>query len=188
MFGMKDNKRNGNDDLSSFNDELDDAYNSPASDFLGEGETSSGSSYASQEPAESVDQGLPANAESVSEPASTSLASRVFKQAPTQILKPSIISEGFELTGDIVSSGGLHVEGKIDGKMQVDSLTVGTKGSVKGSVTCKTLTIKGHFEGDAYCSTLSLSGQAVVSGNIEYHTLIMASGTVLTGNLKRVSS
>lgn len=114
-----------------------------------------------------------------------STAARLFKQAPSQILKPSIISEGFELVGDIKSSGGLHVEGKINGKIQVDNLTIGGKGMVAGSAICKTLHIKGKFEGDASCDVLNLSGDAVVKGDVEYHSLTMSSGTILIGNLKK---
>ena len=115
-----------------------------------------------------------------------SAASRYFKQAPAPILKPSIISEGFELQGDIKSSGGLHVEGRIDGRIEVDNLTIGPKGSVRGEVKCTALNIKGVFDGDAVCVSLSLSGNAVVNGNVAYANLTMSSGTVLTGNLQKV--
>lgn len=112
-------------------------------------------------------------------------AGRYFKQAPSQILKPSIISEGFELIGDITSTGGLHVEGKIHGKIDVDNVTIGAKGSVKGSIRCNALNIKGNFDGEATCDTLNLSGNAVVNGDIQYRSLTMSTGAVLTGNIKR---
>lgn len=113
------------------------------------------------------------------------IENRFFKQAPTPILKPSILSEGFELIGDIKSSGGLHVEGKIEGKVHVDNLTIGAKGTVTGSVICASLSIKGGFNGEAICDSLILSGNAIVHGDIEYRNLTMASGTILTGNLKK---
>ena len=112
-------------------------------------------------------------------------AGRYFKQAPSQILKPSIISEGFELIGDITSTGGLHVEGKIHGKINVDNVTIGAKGSVKGSIRCNALNIKGTFDGEATCDMLNLSGNAVVNGDVQYRSLTMSTGAVLTGNLKR---
>ena len=101
-------------------------------------------------------------------------------------MKPSIISEGFELQGDIKSTGGLHVEGKVDGRIDVDNLTVGAKGAVRGIVKCTALNIKGAFDGEATCVSLSLSGGAVVNGDISYSSLTMATGTVLTGRLKKV--
>lgn len=126
----------------------------------------------------------PASAPAAS--ATMSAASRFFKQAPAPILKPSIISEGFELQGDIKSSGGLHVEGRIDGRVEVDNLTIGPKGSVRGVVKCTALNIKGTFDGDAVCDSLSLSGNAIVNGDVSYISLTMSSGTVLTGNLRKV--
>ena len=115
----------------------------------------------------------------------SSAASRFFKQAPAPILKPSIISEGFDLQGDIKSTGGLHVEGRVDGRIDVDNLTIGAKGAVRGIVKCAALNIKGTFDGEAVCDSLSLSGTAVVNGDIAYNTLTMSSGTVLTGRLKK---
>lgn len=111
-------------------------------------------------------------------------SSRFFKQAPTQILKPSIISEGFELVGDIHSSGGLHVEGMVTGKIYVDNMTIGAKGTVKGTVKCQSLNIKGVFDGEVVCDMLNLSGHAVVNGNVQYRKLAMSSGTVLTGKVR----
>lgn len=110
---------------------------------------------------------------------------RFFKQAPAQILKPSIISEGFELVGDITSPGGLHVEGKINGNIQVDNMAIGAKGVVKGTVKCQVLHIKGRFDGEAVCGSLNLSGDAIVNGDIQYSDLTMATGTILTGNLRK---
>lgn len=112
-------------------------------------------------------------------------SSRFFKQVPTQILKPSIISEGFELVGDIHSSGGLHVEGKVTGKIYVDNMTIGAKGTVNGMVKCQSLNVKGVFDGEAVCDTLNLSGHAVVNGDVQYRNLAMSSGTVLTGKVRR---
>lgn len=122
-----------------------------------------------------------------SNPASSigSKAGRLFKQAPTQILKPSIISEGFDLVGDIKSSGGLHVEGRINGNIEVDNVTIGAKGTVTGQIKCNALSIKGSFDGGAICDTLNLSGNAIVNGDIQYAMITMAAGTVLTGQLKR---
>ena len=122
----------------------------------------------------------------VEAPSTSSAASRFFKQAPAPILKPSIISEGFDLQGDIKSSGGLHVEGRVDGRIDVDNLTIGAKGAVRGIVKCAALNIKGTFDGEASCNALSLSGSAVVNGDISYVSLTMATGTVLTGRLKKV--
>lgn len=143
-----------------------------------------------QMPAEQVEVDVAVDEGVISvEPKQVSVAagtgSRFFKQAPTQILKPSIISEGFQLVGDITSSGGLHVEGTINGKIQVDNVTIGAKGVVKGQIKCNALSIKGHFDGEAVCDTLSLSGNAVVNGDVQYVTLTMASGTILTGQLKQ---
>lgn len=109
---------------------------------------------------------------------------KLFKQAPSQILKPTIISEGFELVGDMRSSGGVHIEGTITGTLNLDIVTIGQRGKVKGSIHCKKLHIKGHFSGDAVCGELTIAGSATVDGKISYRSILMESGAVLTGELK----
>lgn len=110
---------------------------------------------------------------------------QIAKSASSRIVKPSSISEGFELTGEIVSQGSLHVEGRINGNIKAENVTIGSKGAVKGSVKCHSLAIKGEFSGDAACNNLSLSGNAVVNGDIRYRSLTMAAGTILKGTVTR---
>jgi len=51
--------------------------------------------------------------------------------------KPTVISEGFSLTGDIVSDGILHIEGRTSGTIKASSVNVGPRGQVEGNVSCK---------------------------------------------------
>jgi len=50
--------------------------------------------------------------------------------------KPSILSEGFSFRGEIAAKGAIHVEGSLNGQIQVDELTIGSRGQVEGVVTC----------------------------------------------------
>ena len=63
--------------------------------------------------------------------------------------KPSILSEGFSFRGEIAAKGAIHVEGALNGQIQVDELTIGARGQVEGVVTCSSLHIKGKFSGTA---------------------------------------
>lgn len=101
----------------------------------------------------------------------------------TTLMKPSIISEGFELIGDLVSNGVVHVEGSVKGKLSLSTVTIGSKGSVEGTIECETLHIKGHFKGVAHCHDLSLSTDAEVDGQIHYSQMAVQRGGRLTGEL-----
>ena len=46
--------------------------------------------------------------------------------APRKPVPASLISEDLRLTGDIATTGDLHLDGQIEGNLQVSVLTVGT--------------------------------------------------------------
>ena len=97
--------------------------------------------------------------------------------------KPSVISEGFSLTGDIVSSGILHIEGKINGKIKADSINIGPSGQVDGELDCETLHIKGIFSGSAVCGELVVADKASIRGSVTYRSVTISRGAVIEGEL-----
>ncbi|MGE5523796.1 MAG: bactofilin family protein, partial [Rhodospirillaceae bacterium] len=99
------------------------------------------------------------------------------------LMKPSIISEGFELVGDLISTGVVHVEGTVRGKLALSTITIGSKGVVDGTIQCETLHVKGRFSGTAHCRELTLSAGASVDGQVYYSTLAVQRGAKITGEL-----
>lgn len=98
-------------------------------------------------------------------------------------LKPSIISEGFSFTGEIVSEGPLHVEGRFKGTVRVSSATVGANGTLEGSLTCSVFRIKGAFEGEATCDELVVDASASIRGKIRYRVINVSRGATIVGDL-----
>ena len=97
--------------------------------------------------------------------------------------KPSILSEGFSFRGEIAAKGAIHVEGSLNGQIQVDELTIGARGQVDGVVTCSSLLIKGKFSGTATCSELIVTSSASVDGHVVYRTLSVQKGASIKGEL-----
>jgi cytoskeletal protein CcmA (bactofilin family) len=97
--------------------------------------------------------------------------------------KPSILSEGFAFRGEISAKGAIHVEGSLNGQVQVDELTIGSRGQVDGVVTCSSLHIKGKFSGTATCSELIVTSSASVDGHVVYQTLSVQKGASIKGEL-----
>ncbi len=97
--------------------------------------------------------------------------------------KPSILSEGFPFRGEISAKGAIHVEGSLNGQVQVDELTIGSRGQVEGVVTCSSLHIKGKFSGTATCSELIVTSSASVDGHVVYQTLSVQKGASIKGEL-----
>ena len=97
--------------------------------------------------------------------------------------KPSILSEGFSFRGEISAKGAIHVEGALNGQIQVDELTIGARGQVEGVVTCSNLHIKGKFSGTATCNELIVTSSATVDGHVVYKTLSVQKGASIKGEL-----
>lgn len=97
--------------------------------------------------------------------------------------KPSILSEGFSFRGEIAAKGAIHVEGALNGQIQVDELTIGARGQFEGVVTCSSLHIKGKFSGTATCNELIVTSSASVDGQVVYQTLSVQKGASIKGEL-----
>lgn len=97
--------------------------------------------------------------------------------------KPSVISEGFSITGDIQSNGILHVEGQVTGTVAAQSVNISTKGEVEGEIRCNSLHIKGTFQGLAECEELVVASSARVNGKVIYRYITIGSGAQVQGEL-----
>jgi cytoskeletal protein CcmA (bactofilin family) len=95
--------------------------------------------------------------------------------------KPSVISEGFVLTGDVVAKGILHIEGRVVGTIRCDSVNIGANGSVDGAIECKSLQIKGTVTGTCMCGELVLASTARVTAKVTYGLLTISRGAKTEG-------
>jgi cytoskeletal protein CcmA (bactofilin family) len=119
----------------------------------------------------------------VATPTPTTQRSSMMDMISTTATKPSILSEGFSFRGEIAAKGAIHVEGALNGQIQVDELTIGARGQVEGVVTCTSLHIKGKFSGTATCNELIVTSSASVDGHVVYQTLSVQKGASIKGEL-----
>jgi cytoskeletal protein CcmA (bactofilin family) len=121
----------------------------------------------------------------IAQPAAPSPAPRsnMMEMISNTATKPSILSEGFSFRGEIAAKGAIHVEGSLNGQVQVDELTIGARGQVEGVVTCSSLHIKGKFSGTATCDELIVTSSAAVDGHVVYKTLSVQKGASIKGEL-----
>lgn len=113
-------------------------------------------------------------------------ASRPAKAAGTV---DTLIGRQSEITGDVRFTGGLHVDGKIKGKVSAGSdknavLSVSESGIVEGDVHVPHVVLNGTVEGDLHAAQrLTLSAKARVNGNVYYKLIEMSSGAMINGQL-----
>ncbi len=106
-------------------------------------------------------------------------------QTSSVSLKPSIISEGFEFTGDMKSGGSITVDGTFKGNLSVQTLLIGAGGFVDGTVTADSINVKGKLSGTVNCRDLVIGGRATVDGALSYTSITIQRGGIIKGDLKR---
>jgi len=94
----------------------------------------------------------------------------------------TIISQGSVIKGELELSAKLHVEGKIEGKINSTNLiSIGKTGHIKGEVKANKLLVDGNFEGKVNTDILEITKSGKVIGDIIIKDLIIDQGGVFEG-------
>ncbi len=104
--------------------------------------------------------------------------------------KPSgqhtFIPAELQITGDLVSTGDIDVEGVIHGDITCRTLTLTGQPVIKGSVKAETIRVCGAFDGKVEAKKVALTKTAKMVGEIYYETLEMETGASFEGKLDRL--
>jgi cytoskeletal protein CcmA (bactofilin family) len=100
----------------------------------------------------------------------------------------TLIAAGTTIRGDVHFSGGLHLEGAIEGSIAAEGadsvLTMSEQGRVTGEVHVSNAVVNGVVVGDLFVGErLELAGNARVDGNVHYKVLEMAAGAQVNGKM-----
>ncbi|SDR05228.1 protein CcmA, bactofilin family [Pseudoxanthomonas sp. CF385] len=101
----------------------------------------------------------------------------------------TLIGPQVTIRGDVLFSGGLYVEGRIQGKVIAEPgeravLTLAEQGSIEGEVQAPVVVINGRMVGDVHAhERIELATKARVHGNLHYKVVEMSAGAQLTGHL-----
>jgi cytoskeletal protein CcmA (bactofilin family) len=105
----------------------------------------------------------------------------------------TLIGARVVIRGDVHFSGGLYIEGRIEGAVIADEadpdalVTLSERGSIVGEVRAPHVVVNGQLQGDIHSSQrIELAAAARVEGNVHYHTVEMQAGSLLTGRLIHV--
>ncbi len=101
----------------------------------------------------------------------------------------TLVGQGTEINGDLVFSGGLHVDGKINGNVIAEEgstalLILSEFGRIEGEVKVPNMVLNGEIVGDVYGSTrVELAPKSRVKGSVYYNLIEMAIGAEVNGGL-----
>lgn len=109
------------------------------------------------------------------------------KRGPLKI--ETLVGQNTTLKGDIHFSGGLHIDGTIQGNVIADDnsssvLSLSEHGRIEGEVRVPVITLNGSVSGDVHASkSIELASRASVHGNVYYNLIEMAMGAEVNGKL-----
>ena len=101
----------------------------------------------------------------------------------------SLIGAGTVVRGDVVFTGGLRIDGQVQGDVstadaQAGTLVVSEQARVDGRITVSHVVVNGAVNGPiAARDYLELQSKARVEGDVTYRTLEMQLGAVVEGRL-----
>lgn len=113
------------------------------------------------------------------------------KKTKTTTRIDTLIGRHTHIKGDISFSGGLRVDGSVEGNINATAddtslLTLSDQGSIEGDVRVPNLIINGQVNGNVFASQhVELAPKARINGNLYYRMLEMAMGSEVNGHLIR---
>lgn len=105
----------------------------------------------------------------------------------------SLLSPATRIQGDVVFSGGLHLDGAVTGSVKATSgavsrLVVSESAVIEGSVEADVVELYGTVRGDIIATgRVALGPKARVEGNLHYGAIEMAAGAHIRGKLVKLT-
>ncbi len=96
----------------------------------------------------------------------------------------TVIGPQTSVRGDLHVTGGVRLDGQVEGRMDVsETVVTGPKSLLKGELHCRAAVIAGRIEGDIYAEeTVELQTGAQVFGNISSKGLVIQPDCMFQGN------
>lgn len=111
------------------------------------------------------------------------------KQTTKSAKIDTLIGQNTEIHGDVIFTGGLHVDGTVRGNVFAEAgtgsvLSLSERGLIEGEVKVPNVVLNGSVVGDVHASEhIELAAHARVTGNVYYKVIEMARGAEVNGNL-----
>lgn len=111
------------------------------------------------------------------------------KHSKPQTQIDSLIGAGTTIEGNLHFSGGLRIDGKVNGNViaaqgKPSTLVLSEHARVVGEVNVTHLVINGSIDGPVYASEyMELQGKAKVNGDVHYNTMEIQLGAIVEGRL-----
>ena len=89
------------------------------------------------------------------------------------------------VSGDVVTTAQIHLDGRIDGNVRCAQLCQGEGGAIAGDILADEARIAGRVDGTVNAGILIVEATAKIAGDVTYETLTIAAGAAIEGRLAR---
>ena len=96
------------------------------------------------------------------------------KVSTTSMTAATEISKNIKIEGNISGTDSVRIEGTLIGNIEVNNVTIGKNGLVKGSITAQKVSNSGRVEGNITCNDLNIMQTGYVNNKIHANTVILS--------------
>lgn len=98
---------------------------------------------------------------------------------------PSIISADMNVLGNLITEGTVDIDGKLEGNVQSNFVTIRENGVVHGDVYANRAHIYGKVKGTVRAAEVYLFSSCHVEGTVMHEMISVEDGAFVDGNFKR---
>lgn len=120
----------------------------------------------------------------------------MFSKKPDSIDRPSgngtmtgstfsVLGPDIAITGDLVATADLHLDGRITGDISCAALVQGESSEVSGTVVADSARIAGRIKGSISADVLVILKTARIEGDVSYSSLTIEEGAQVDGKFAR---
>jgi len=104
----------------------------------------------------------------------------------------SVLGTDTEVQGALNCHGSLRIDGRVEGNVTAEAVTVGEGGVIQGDIAAQTVVVGGKITGNVMAQNIDMKSTSQVSGDLKTKHLSIAEGAVFQGHcsisLRRASS
>lgn len=97
---------------------------------------------------------------------------------------PSIISSDLVVTGTLISTGDIQIDGRVEGDVRSVGLVIGDKAEIHGEIFAEDVTVRGKVVGRIRARKVLLAATSHVEGDILHEAFAVESGAFFEGNCR----
>lgn len=99
----------------------------------------------------------------------------------------SVIGGGVTVTGNLISTGEVEIEGEVQGDIRGKSILIGDKARVTGEVAAQDVVVLGRVDGAIRGEFVMLKSGSRVEADIYYNSLVIHQGAIFDGTSQHTS-